>query len=253
MSNPVFYAADHSGTTFTMSLSENTSFPLSNLHTNLAAMLWKSSANTNSQTLKIDLGSAKACDFIGIGAYNWDTMTTVSFQYATTDDGNFSDPQTVTSAFFGVSAPFIHAFNSVTKRYWRIIFTNTNSLIPQCGLLYLGLKMAMPYNYNMDVDKNNKQFTTDSKSSLDGTLRTTKQIDGRKRIEASFTLVDDTTATAWQTLLDKIQGKLNPFFFVDDASVIHIMHFEEDYIPVQCVRANVNDIVRLKMCHQTTG
>lgn len=254
MSTPIFYAADMLAAAFTMSLSENTDYPLSNLHTNIPTLLWKSSANTNNQTLNIDLGSAKACDFIAIGSHNWADMTIANLQIDNADNPAFPNPTTiipVNNAF--TISPIVLTFTIVTKRYWRILFTNTNSIIPECGLLFLGPKMIMPYNYNMDDERGNKQFETNVKSSLSGILRTARQIAGRQRMEVSFTLIDDTTAAAWQTMMDAVQGRLNPFFFKDHLDTIHILHFEDDYIPAKGKRANVNDLVRLKMYHQTTG
>ena len=253
MSNPTFYAADMSAAIFTMSLSENSSFPLSNLFCNLPTMLWKSSTSTNGQTLKIDLGSAKACDFLALGEYNWNSMTTVKLQYATTDDGNFSDPVDAVAINGGASAPVVLSFTSATKRFWRILFTNCNSLIPECGLFLLDSKMTMPFNYDMDAEVGNKQFSTNESESLGGTIRTSRQIAGRERMEVTFTLIDDATVAAWFSLQDKIQGKFRPFFFADDTGKIHIMHNEEDYNPAKGNRANVNDLVRLKMRHQMPG
>jgi hypothetical protein len=250
---PVFYAADISFAAFTMSLTENASYPLSNLHTNIPTLLWKSSANTNNQTLNIDLGSARACDFLGIGSQNWLFMTSVKFQCATTDDGNFTDPLTILNLNGSPDLPNIIPFESKTKRYWRILFENCNNIIPQLGLFYISKSMVFPFPYNMDAELGNKQFSTTVKISPDGTLRTTRQIAGRERMEVSFTLIDDVTAAAWQTMMDAVQGRLNPFFFKDDNEKLHLVHFEEDYIPVKGKRANVNDLVRLKMCHQTTG
>ena len=254
MSLPVFYAADMSAAVFTMSLTEDANYPLVNLHSNLPSMLWKSSANTNAQTLKIDLGSAKAVDFLAIGSSNFYSMTTTKLQYATTDDGNFSDPVDAFTDFNDPdNAPYVCTFTLATKRYWRIIFTNTGGIIPQIGLLLLGAKMAMPFNYDMDAELWNKQFTTNGIRAIDGTLRTASTIGGWKRAEVSFTILSDATATAWQALMDKIKGKLNPFFFADHLGEIHIVHSEEDYVPVQGRRYNINDLARLKMCHQSVS
>jgi hypothetical protein len=254
MSNPIFYAADMSAATFTMSLAENSSFPLTNLHSNLPSMLWKSSANTNGQWLKIDLGFPKPVNFLGFGTYNFYSMTTVKFQYATTDDGNFTDPvDAIADLNDPDNAPNADTFTLVTKRYLRIYFTNTGGIIPQIGLLYIGLKMEMPYNYDMDAELGNKQFNTSAVRAISGIMRTTAQIGGWKRMEVSFTLNTDAVVMAFQTMMDAIKGKLNPFFFKDHLDVINIVHFEEDYIPARGIRYNINEIIRLKMCNQSVG
>ena len=147
MSVPIFYAADMSAAVFTMSLTENPSYPLINLHSNLPTLLWSSSAATNGQTLNIDLGSAKACDFIAFSAENTLFMNTVYLQYGTVDDGNFASPVNAVTLKGG----WIFPFSSVTKRYWRIMFTDTNSLIPVCSLLLLGSQLALPITYQYEI------------------------------------------------------------------------------------------------------
>lgn len=256
MSNPIFYAADMSAAVFTMSLSEDANYPLSNLHTNLPTLFWGSPASTNNQKLNIDFGSAKACDFLALGSCNWGNMTNVELQYSESDQANFPDPRDALIINYGDIinwTPIVFPFTKVTRRYWRLQFTDCNSISPLCALLLLGEKMTMPFNYDMDAELGNKRFSTNVKESLGGTLRTSRQIAGRKRMEVSFTLIDDATVIAWQTMKDSIQGRLNPFFFKDHLDVIHILHFEEDYIPAKGKRANVNDLMRLKMCHQETG
>lgn len=246
MSNPIFYAADMSAAVFTMSETEDASYPLNNLYTNLPTLFWKSSTSTNNQTLNIDLGSAKACDFLGLGHHS---LVYIKLQVGETDDGNFAAPVDVVD---NVSA-MAESFSSVTKRYWRLYFTNNNSIIPEIGLLYLGTKLSMPFNYDMDAEMNNKQFATTVKESLAGTLRTSRQVAGRMRAEVTFSLNDDNTVTAWQLFMDTIKGQLNPFFFKDDNGVLGIYHSEEDYVPAKGMRANVNDIARIKMRKQSIG
>jgi hypothetical protein len=255
MSNPIFYASDMSDAVFTMSEAEDTAYPLNNLHTNIPSLQWMSSTKAASQTLNIDMGSVKGCDFIALGEYDWNLLSGAKLQVGATDDGNFASPVNLLTSFTG-SAPIVFPFGFTTRRYWRILFTNTEGALgwkPSAGLLYLGYKMTMPFNYNMDAELGNKQYSTTSKESLSGILRTSRQVGGRARAEVSFTLIDDATVTAWQLFMETIQGRLNPFFFKDDSGVLDIYHSEDDYIPAKGVRANVSDIARIKMCKQTTG
>jgi len=253
MSNPVFYAADMSGAVFTASLAADAVYPLDNLHTNVPALPWKSSALTNGQTLNIDLGSAWACDFVALGAHNLLSMGNVKLQVGTIDNGAFATPIDVAVLNGLAVSPGVVTFASVTKRYWRILFTDTNYVTPQIGLLLLGSKFATPFPYDSDSAIGNKQFSTSSKLDMYGTIRTSRQIPGRERMEVTFTLVDDATVTAFLAFMNIVQGQWNPFFFVDHKGTLHIMHFEEDYIEAKSVRYNINDIARLKMRHQNAG
>jgi len=253
MSNPIFYAADMSAAVFTSNVAADASFPLTNLFTNLPSVPWKSSSSAGNQYLKIDLGIAKPCDFISFGALNFANMTQVILYYDLYDDPGFANGVNAASLTGGSNVTKVFTFTKVTKRYWTLMFVNCNGLIPQCGLLLLGAQLAMPYNYNMDAELGNKLFVTTAKEALEGTIRTSRQIAGRKRMEVTFTLIDDATVTAFQTMMDAIQGQFTPFFFKDHLDVVHIVHFEDDYVPATGKRANVNDLIRLKMRHQTTG
>jgi len=254
MSNPIFYASDMSNAVFTGSIAEDALYPLSNLNTNLPSLIWRSDGGYNDQTLIVDMGSIKGCDFLALGAYNWSGMTTVKLQVGTTDDGAFDSPVDLFTSIPGApAAPVVFTFGYTTRRYWRILFSDTNDLIPECGLLLLGAKMQMPFNYNMDAETGNKKFATTAKESLSGILRTSRQTAGRKRMEITFTLIDNSTVINWLRVMDAIQGRLNPFFFKDADDTLDIWHSEDDYVPAKGVRANVNDLARIKMCKQTTG
>jgi hypothetical protein len=243
-----FYSADMSSAVFTMSLAENQTFPLSNLHSNLRLLFWRPSASTSNQTLNVDLGSAKECDFLSIGSHNFLEIPGASFQYAMTDDGNFGDP--ITAVEVGRSDLNVFTFNKVTKRYWRIIFSNCSGTTPQVGMLHLGKSMMFPFSYNLDAEVGNKQYSTTVKEAPNGTIRTSQKSNGRKRLEISFSSIDDASKSAWLLMMEKIKGRLSPFFFKDNNDVLHLVHFEDDYIPVKGVRKNVNELARLKMCEQ---
>ncbi len=252
MSNPVFYAADLASVVFTMSLTENASFPLANLSTYLPLDLWKSSAATNAQTLKIDLGSAKACDFLALGSYNWSGMTTVSLQVDNADNPAFTSPVDVLPAANPfASAPVVSTFSSLTKRYWRILFTNTNSIVPQAGLLLLGSQLALTQTYDWDFNIGDKEFTTNKRASIEGTIRTVRLGGGRGKHTFKISLTNDAFRTSWQALCAKTYGSANPFFWADHAATIRISHFEADYMPIAGHRYDITDLVPITLLDQS--
>jgi hypothetical protein len=242
MSNPVFYACDLASAVFTMSLTEDSSYPLANLSSYLASKLWKSSANTNGQTLNIDLGSAKECDFVGMGAQNFSGMT-VSLQYDDTDNPYFSSPRTAaTLSGFANTPKTINFETSITKRYWRILFTSTNSTIPQLGLLFIGLKLSLPHTYDWDFNIGDKEYATTGRRAIDKTLRTVRLGGGVGKHQFKISLTDDTFRTNWQAMLAKTYGAANPIFWADHADNIRISHFGADYLPVSGHRYNITNI-----------
>jgi hypothetical protein len=253
MSNPVFYAADMSAAAFTMSLAEDASYPLSNLHTNIPTLLWKSSAATNVQTLKIDLGVAKACDFLAIGTHNWAGMTTVNLQYDTADNPAFTSLVDLipTANGFTANFPQLITFTSATKRYWRVLFTNCNSVVPQAGLVLLGAKLTFPHTYDWDFNLGDKQYNTTKATDINGVIRTARSGGGRGVHKFKLSLTDDTFRTDWQALCEKTFGSANPFVWTDDVAVKRISHFAEDYLPISKHRYNITDLLAISLIDQS--
>ena len=174
-------------------------------------------------------------------------MNTVYLQYGTVDDGNFASPVNAVTLKGG----WIFPFSSVTKRYWRIMFTDTNSLIPVCSLLLLGSQLALPHTQDWDFNIGDLQFTTNTKYALDGLTRTSRIGGGRGKHQFKISLTDDTFRTNWQALLAKTFGAANPFFWTDDAGTWRISHFQDDYLPISKHRYNITDLVQITLLDQS--
>src|SRR5262245_58995641 len=96
MAAPKIYYTRLSDYTITMSLSENASFPMSNLKTWYEDDQWKSSANTNGQSLSIDFGSAVSRDSLVLANTNIFLMGGAGVVLLQADDNSgFSSPTTV--------------------------------------------------------------------------------------------------------------------------------------------------------------
>ena len=254
MSNPKFYAGDLEDNTYTMSLSENTSYPLANLSNYILTDLWKSSADTNNQWLKIDLGTAKACDFISIDQHNFNSMTTVTLQVGTTDDGNFAVPiNVIYGSYLLASGRVLVTFGTVTKRYWRILFENTNSTTPQLGQVFIGSVFDSVHTQSFPYKAKGEEFLTTRRRSISGIARGVQVFAGVLTFELKFEMMDDTFRTNWLSFHQKVRGGLCPFYFSDDGSTYYYMLLDKDLDSVEIMRYQLNNLGPVKLVSQGVG
>jgi hypothetical protein len=245
MSYPRFYAGDLAGNVYTMSLTEDANYPLSNLSTYIPTDEWRSSANTNSQTLKIDFGIAKAIDTLILDSHNINLMTLTALQYDATDNPSFAIPVSAIAELQVFSPTGLidkFEFNSVRKRYWRLLFSDTNTLVPRIGQIFLSGKFDAAQPYDEGYRGGNKQHETEVQKSLSGVERASQAFAGKTVFEISFSIAGETFRTNWIAFHNKVRGKLCPFYFADMDDAIYLVKFEQDYNPAETIRYQVNNV-----------
>lgn len=244
MSNPRFYAGELASNVYTMSLAEAPLYPLSNLSTYIPTDEWSSSAATNAQTLKIDLGSAKAIDTIILDNHNVNLMTTVSLQVDAADNPAFPNPVDVVADLSDTLTGNIDKveFAAATKRYWRILFTDTNSVIPAIGQIFLSSKFDVAQPYDAPFEGGNDEYTTAQKTSLSGVDRASQNFGGKTIFKIAFTLGDVTFKTNWIAFHNKVRGRFCPFYFADVDDAIRLVKFTQDYNPAETIRYQLNNV-----------
>lgn len=252
MSNPRFYAGELASNVYTMSLAESPTYPLSNLSTYIPTDEWSSSANTNAQTLSIDLGSAKAIDTIILHNHNLNLMTTVKLQVDAAGNPAFSSPvdvvaNLVTGATAGI---FKTEFGATTKRYWRILFTDTNAVIPAIGQLFLSSKFDVGQPYDAPFEGGNDEYETAQKTSLSGVDRASQNFGGKTIFKISFSLGGVTFKLAWIAFHNKVRGRLCPFYFADVEDSIYLVKFTQDYNPAETIRYQLNNVQTVTLLKQ---
>jgi hypothetical protein len=242
--------------TITASGSSATGYPTANLKTYLARDIWKSNSTANAQTLAIDLGSAQAVDSIVLDSWNVASMLDVDLEAA--DDAGFTTNKVLlvnnlvtTSPFVNDTTRDIHEFNSVTKRYWRLLWNDANGTAPQIGQIFLCTRLQFPFPYDFGFKRDIARFETVRKTALDGTLRGSQATKGRRVWELKFALHTDAFAALFNTFQQTVRGGLFPFFFVDiDGTKIRYMLHEADEQPIQGDAYNLNTIETLTMLEQ---
>ena len=243
MSNPKFFAGKLDLITFTMSLTENASYPLSNLNTYNPNDLWKSPAATNAQILIMDAGSALPFDTLILQGDNFSGMTTVKLQVDANDSATFANPVDVAtlSGHSTANPIYLATFASITKRYRRILFTDTNSIIPQLGQIFLSAVFDAGFTYIFPYKSNNLQYATTRKRALDGTLRTAQVYGGIRTFEIKFETMPDSFKTAWIAFHKSVRGALCPFYFVDVDSTLSYLALTNDSNDIETLCYNINN------------
>lgn len=248
MPNPRFYAGDLEEATYTMSLTEVVAFPLANLANYDPNSLWKSSANTKGQTLNIDFGSAKARNFVVIDGNNFDSMISVNLQVGVTDDGAFASPTTVTTLHARGDEPVKVDFSSVTKRYWRILFTNTSSIVPQLGQIFINQAFDAGKHYEFPYSAKDEIFETSRARALNGFLRTSQSYKGILTWQIRFKNMNETFAASWLRFHQKVRGSMLPFYYVDPDDAMFYVLLSGDQNDLERFRYQLNNlgVIRLE-------
>lgn len=242
--NPRFYIGSLSEATYTMSLTENASFPLSNLSTYIPGDLWKSSANTDGQTLKIDFGSARPRNFCIIHSHNFSGMTAVSLQAAT--DSAYTSPVTIVPSLVGSNKTVLKfEFPTVNYRYWRILFTTTNTTTPELGQIYIDQKVELSigtdgYDFGFRP-KNEEAESVVSRVALSGLLRTASTHSGqRMKYEMSWKNVSNRWLEDFRWMRNKLHGNRDWFYFYDHNDEQFYLHFEKPFDAAQVSSFKLN-------------
>jgi len=249
MSNPKFFPGQLQSITFTMSETEDASYPLANLQNDLPTELWRSSNVNNNQSLILDFGADKSCDFVILEGHNFASMVGVSLQAA--DDAAFSvNATTPVADLTGVSGRIKVEFASVTRRYWRLRFTNTNSITPELGQIYLNAMLEITEGYDRPFQVGDEDNETSLGTSLSGLVRASQTIDARKLIAIGFSNRTEAFRLAWQSFMSKIQGSLYVFYFADLDDNLYFVKLELDYSPVDVVKFEINTVLGVVMREQ---
>lgn len=251
--NPRIYIGALDEATYTMSLTENASFPLSNLSTYNPLDLWKSSAATNAQTLLIDFGAARWRDFCVIAGHNFSGMTTVLLQAAT--DSAYTSPVTIVSSLVGSNKdPLKFEFTAVNYRYWRILFTDCNSVTPQLGQIFIDQKVDFTQNYDWGLRPRNEDHESVTvRTALSGLSRSSKSYSGRMRYEFGWTNINNRTLENIRWWVNKVQGSFAPFYFYDHDDNQYYVKLDRSFNPASVKAFKINDAAGFVVEAQSAG
>jgi hypothetical protein len=125
-------------------------FPASAAANPLTYEFWR--PETLPATWKVDAGSAKEVDYVGVASHNLAEGDTVTVEYSL-DDSTWEE---VISHSPTTNAPIMFLFVPITARYWRLNISGTS---PSIGVIYIGKALEMqracfaglsPINFSRD-------------------------------------------------------------------------------------------------------
>lgn len=234
MTAPKFYPAALEGYTLSAT-STQAAYPLANLQTYFAADLWKSDALTANQSLVINFGAPRSINFIVIQAHNFEAvLADVGIRLQAADDSGFTvNLATIISVGLNASTdPHIVEFDPLTKQYWRLYFESVGALAakPELGNLFLGTSLAFETTYEFGYRAVSPSYATSEGVALNGAIRTSQAVLGRRLWDLRFRLQDATFQAAWETFHATVRGKLRPFYFLEtDGTSLYYVHLDSDY------------------------
>jgi hypothetical protein len=254
MANPKIYASDLSKQTFTMSLTENAAYPLSNLLTYFEDKFWISSAATDGQTLIVQANAVALNNanknFVVVGAHNFQAIVDVGgqvqIQYAASSAFTTGLTTVYDSAVDGTEQPLMIDFVSTTRAYWRINFVTLGGVTPQVANFFLGNSFDFGYPYEMPFKPLHYAFQTSEMIALDGRIRTSQAFAARKRWEFEFKGMSDAVRANFDIVMRTIRGKSRPFYILDtDGATAYYVMLEADIIAPTNLYTNWNNMEKL--------
>ena len=255
MANPKLLACDLSVPTYTWSEGPNTSYPVSNLKNGYPDIYSQSLNTDQNQWFVIDRGSALPADTLIVDGHNWSGIadTSINLQYNTPDDGTWGTPTNINADITPASDNvFAVSFNSVSKRYIRVVFGSTVALTaaPKIGNIYLGTALTFETTQTYGYFTNMPDFSevTVNSRALDGRARSAMVAGPIRKHKINFdqgNVQTDTLKTAYLTFIET--AKMNPFYYIDNNSAIYCVKWARGFNPYEAFRYNQNKIPDLQM------
>jgi hypothetical protein len=255
MANPKMLFTDVSSISYS-ALDTDASFPVSNLSDFEPATMWKGSSVSNPTNYIIaDYGIATECTMCVIDNHNLSSFIGLrnGVKLEASSVADFSTDLHVVVADLAVSSsadPAVFTFESHTKRYWRVFWDNDADALnyaPQVGNIFIGtpLEFTTPYEWNYKTE--NAEYQTNTKTALDGTIRSSQTFAGRLLSELKFSNQSDTFRVAFQTFHRSIRGSMYPFYFIDvNGTTVRYVHME-DYVPVSVPGYGRNEVSSIRL------
>lgn len=217
MGNMKFYPDNVADFTLSAVTDTESGYPKENMLDRRKATYWQADNATGIKNIDIDLGAARAVDYVLARIYD-DAGTTVKI-YADTNSDYSTEQQismTATSGSTGWKTPTGLQFTEETSyRYWRIKIDPV-SVAPRCALINIGstyeITVNPEWNYlNADKDYSGVKLL----ESYGGQRAAVKQSDDRQVWDFFYNNLDTTNKEKFDSVLAIVNGRQYPLFFKD--------------------------------------
>jgi len=239
----IFYAQSIDDATLTYSATPETGYPVTNLQDRSKnTFLNDLTFASDTANLVIDLGAARACNYILLGNYVIASAenVTLTLQCNSSDSWPGTEALAATTITAAALADKVMTFNSRTYRYWRLVFTSTSGtlLIILLANIFLGTYFQLA-NMPELIQEDSVGYNTIVNEAAGGSrfgyiVNTT----ARHNLSYEFNYITESEKTNWNTFRDQIYPGENlsrhPFYFSPDSGTTlyymrtrGIMNFEE--------------------------
>ena len=166
------------------------------------------------EAIQIDLGSAKAVDFIGFyfNAAEADNLVVEVDSSATGESG--ARVATITDNFSADAWSF-NEFTEDTERYWRIAAMSSGGLVGLTEVI-LGKKLAFEINPDVGIGEQ-EIFGTDINTSIGGVEYAVKRHEPKSTISMNFSNISETFKNNLQTMESHVQN-YKKFVYSEDGT-----------------------------------
>lgn len=200
----------------------NSGYPETNLQDRNKNTLFQDTVLAAGNSLTIDLGSARACNYVTLINYSNQSDTVLKLEYSADNVSYFT-------AFFnfdvsGAGNQIINTFSSKTKRYWKLTFSDVaiaTSKTISMGAILLGTIFETSTNPDIN-EQYSLYFSTKSAESIGGNrFSSTNFADFREKISLNWQYINETEREKWRNLFEtvKISDPFSvwPFLIYDSA------------------------------------
>lgn len=254
MANPTFLFMNPGATTFTGS-----GVGFSYLNQYLPSDGWDSQTYDGGEYLQLDLGSAVNVTHVALGQadFNYSTPVVVSGSNSATFTSftvlynnlkarswgtNFIVPLTTTGSF----------------RYVRVQFYDPSVICDgnfKTRVFWAGEALVMDSPPDASSRIENVEYKTFEGVALNGNIRTSQPYAGRSVDELRFSVQSNATAEKIKTFQKATRGKRYAFWYAEDPDTTgsaRLVHFGDDYSPVEPSSYNVNGWTARLRTHAST-
>lgn len=261
MANPTFLFMNPGSVVYTGS-----GAGFSNLNDYDTVATWSSGVTTNGQYIQVDLGSARNVSHLAMQGvvipYLPDVYDAAQISVSGSNSSGFS-PNTVLSSNIYTylrnasgSGSIVPMTTTGSFRYVRVqvheLVGSTITIPFQLSALWAGNALVMDSPFDVPARTENAEYQTFEGTALNGNLRSTSIYSGGRLVnEVRFSIQSDTTANNIRSFVQSVKGRRFPFYFSEDTPTTHarLMHFTDDYVPIETVGYNLNSVAMKMRTH----
>lgn len=249
--NVIIYTFNPVNVSYSATNTDN-NYPLSNLNSFYEKDIWKSANNNNNQVLILDtINTQPGKDYAIVRGSNilimlQEGMGEVKLQCAL--DANFTNGLTTVYDYKTQGFNEIIRFTAYGRRYWRILFQNTQGYIPQVANFWIGTAYDLGDVYSYPFQEIIPEYKTHTNITLDGRIKKSQIYNGYHNTwNLTFKNINTDTQLKLREIYNRQRGSLIPFYFSDAEGRLHYVRFDDDNLPIEITKPGQYADINIKL------